>query len=342
MAMVTHQMQGSYATFPSRPLSWSKGVKLKQRVTELQMVGRTDMCFSVKCSLRLSAGAFSHGPKVKLLRVSAFKGSAQNDESGGRANGSKVSKNSVKLSYVPKESEETMMDSSKVHSIPFSYTSEANDRIAGSPAINKLFKKWLSMLRTQPPSQVVDEILEEGPPPREELQQAQNTTQNKERVGILKSVGYHFLSLDATIKIPILTFIPLFLAVNVMYGSVVSKELTPLWILGPLIVAFYIKLLQGLWSLYVFSFRQTVKVIKNVPAYYLVVSGYIRQGLKEDIQARVLQPLQSFKNLDCKEFSRKKMMELQEWLMEKYLDYVESIWPYYCRAIRFLKRANLI
>ncbi|KAJ6760750.1 DEFECTIVE 2759 putative ISOFORM 1-RELATED [Salix purpurea] len=186
MAMVTHQMQGSYATFPSRPLSWSKGVKLKQRVTELQMVGRTDMCFSVKCSLRLSAGAFSHGPKVKLLRVSAFKGSAQNDESGGRANGSKVSKNSVKLSYVPKESEETMMDSSKVHSIPFSYTSEANDRIAGSPAINKLFKKWLSMLRTQPPSQVVDEILEEGPPPREELQQAQNTTQNKERVDILK------------------------------------------------------------------------------------------------------------------------------------------------------------
>ena len=128
-----------------------------------------------------------------------------------------------------------------------------------------------------------------------------------------------------------------------MYGAGVSKELTPLWILGPLIVAFYIKLLQGLWALYVFSFRQTIKVIKNVPTYYLVASGYIRQGkLKEDIQARVLQPLQSFKNLDRKEFSGKKMMELQEWLMEKYLDYVESIWPYYCRAIRFLKKANLI
>jgi hypothetical protein len=135
----------------------------------------------------------------------------------------------------------------------------------------------------------------------------------------------------------------LFLAVNVVYGAGVSKELTPLWILGPLIVAFYIKLLQGLWALYVFSFRQTIKVIKNVPTYYLVAYGYIRQGkLKEDIQARVLQPLQSFKNLDRKEFSRKKMMELQEWCMEKYLDYVESIWPYYCRAIRFLKRANLI
>jgi hypothetical protein len=61
------------------------------------------------------------------------------------------------------------------------------------------------MLRTQSPSQVADEILEEGPPPREELQQAQNTTQNKERVDNVKSVWYHFLSLDATIKIPILT-----------------------------------------------------------------------------------------------------------------------------------------
>ncbi|KAB5532069.1 hypothetical protein DKX38_018739 [Salix brachista] len=342
MALVTHQMQGSYATFPSRPLSWSKGVKLKPHVMTLQMFRRTDMCFSVRRDLCLSAGAFAPGPKVKLLRISAFKGIAQNDESGGRTNGSKFSKNSVKLSYVPKESGESKMDSSKVHSIPVSYTSEANDRITGSPAINNLFKKWLSMSRTQSPSQVADEILE-GPPPREELQQAQNTIQNKERVEIVKLVWCHFLILDATIKIPILTFTPLFLAVNMIYGAGVSKELTPLWILGPLILAIYIKLFQGLWALYVFSFRQTVKVIKNVPTYYLVASGYIRQGkLKDDIQVHVLQPVLHIKNLNRKEFSRKKTKELQEWLTEKYLDYVESIWPYYCRAIRFLKRANLI
>ncbi|KAI5569328.1 hypothetical protein BDE02_12G069800 [Populus trichocarpa] len=342
MALVTHQMQGSYATFPSRPLSWSKGVKLKPHVMTLQMFGRTNMCFSVKRSLLLSAGAFALGPKVKLLRISAFKGSAQNDESGGRKNGSKVSKNYVKLSYVPKESGETIINSSKVHTIPVSYTSEANNRIAGSPAINKLFKKWLSMLRTQSPSQVADEILE-GPPPSEELQQAQNSTQNKERVEIVKLVWCRFLILDATIKIPILTFIPLVLAINVIYGAGVSKELTPLWILGPLIVAIYIKLFQGLWALYVFSFRQTVKLIKNVPAYFLVASGYIRQGkLKDDMQVHVLQPVLHIKNLDRKEFSRKKTKELQEWLTEKYLDYVESIWPYYCRAIRFLKKANLI
>ncbi|XP_034909153.1 uncharacterized protein [Populus alba] len=306
MAFVTHQMQGSYATFPSRPLSWSIGVKLKPHVTTLQMFGRTDMCFSVKRSLLLSAGAFALGPKVKLLRISAFKGSAQNDESGGRTNGSKVSKNYVKLSYVPKENGETIISSSKT------------------------------------PSQDADEILE-GPPPREELQQAQNTTQNKERGEIVKLVWCRFLILDATIKIPILTFIPLVLAINVIYGAGVSKELTPLWILGPLIVAIYIKLFQGLWTLYVFSFRQIVKLIKNAPAYYLVASGYIRQGkLKDDMQVHVLQPVLHIQNLDRKEFSRKKTKELQEWLTEKYLDYVESIWPYYCRAIRFLKKANLI
>ncbi|KAG6754126.1 hypothetical protein POTOM_042134 [Populus tomentosa] len=288
MAFVTHQMQGSYATFPSRPLSWSIGLKLKPHVTKLQMFGRTDMCFSVKRSLLLSAGAFALGPKVKLLRISAFKGSAQNDESGGRTNGSKVSKNYVKLSYVPKENGETIISSSKT------------------------------------PSQDADEILEEGPPPREELQQAQNTTQNKERVDIVKlhpfGPGHQC---------------------DIWSWSV--KELTPLWILGPLIVAIYIKLFQGLWTLYVFSFRQIVKLIKNAPAYYLVASGYIRQGkLKDDMQVHVLQPVLHIQNLDRKEFPRKKTKELQEWLTEKYLDYVESIWPYYCRAIRFLKKANLI
>lgn len=124
---------------------------------------------------------------------------------------------------------------------------------------------------------------------------------------------------------------------NVIYGVDVSKELTPLWILGPLIVAFYIKMFRVLWALYVFSFKQTVKLIKNLPTYYAV---YISQGkLKQAVQARVFQPVASIKNLDYKELSREKM---KEWFMDKYLDFVESIWPYYCRTLRFLKRANLI
>lgn len=119
---------------------------------------------------------------------------------------------------------------------------------------------------------------------------------------------------------------------NVIYGVDVSKELTPLWILGPLIVAFYIKMFRVLWALYVFSFKQTVKLIKNLPTYYAV---YISQGkLKQAVQARVFQPVASIKNLDYKELSREKM---KEWFMDKYLDFVESIWPYYCRTLRFFE-----
>ncbi|KDP31068.1 hypothetical protein JCGZ_11444 [Jatropha curcas] len=343
MALVTHQMQqGSYTTFPMRPLSWSKGFKLKQHVSTLHMFGRIDRRSPIKRNIRLSVGACVNGSRLKLLKIAAFKGSVRNDESGNRANGSKVSKNSVKVSYVPKESGETIMGSPKVHSVPVSYTSEANEGIAGSPVIHKLFKKWLNMLRTQPPSQVVDEILE-GPPPSEELQQTQSTAQTKGSGEIVEAVWSHFLGLDATIKIPLLIFIPMYFAVNVIYGVQVSKELTPLWILGPLAVAFYIKMLRVLWALYVFSFKQTVKVLKNLPTYYAVASSYISQGkLKEDIQAHVFQPMIDFKNLDYKELSKKKMKEFEEWFVDKYLDFVESIWPYYCRTIRFLKRANLI
>ncbi|PQP99524.1 uncharacterized protein Pyn_14515 [Prunus yedoensis var. nudiflora] len=264
-------MQGSYVTYPSRPLSWSKGLKLKQYVTTHHMVGRTDNCIMLKRSICLSVGAsLMRGSKVKPLRVSAFKGSAQNDKSG------------------------------------------------------------------------VDGILEEEPPPKE-ISETEHDTQNKERDGILRMVWSNFLGLNATIKIPLLIFIPGYLAVNIIYGAEVSKELTPLWVLGPLIVALYIKMLQWLCALYVFSFKQTVQVIKNLPTYYMVAYRYIAQGkLKEDIRACFWQPVLNIKNLDYKKLSRRKLKGLQELIVEKYLDFIESIWPYYCRTIRFLKRANLI
>ncbi|KAJ8753548.1 hypothetical protein K2173_022789 [Erythroxylum novogranatense] len=339
MTLVTHQMQGSYATFPPRPSSWSRGIKLKQQLTTLRLIGRTDRRLLVKHNLHLSIGAYAKGSRVNLLKVWAFKGGAQNEDVGKRRNGSKVSK-TVELSYVPTNDGETIMESPKVHNVPVPYTSE--EELTGSPAIHKLFRKWLNLLRTQSPCQEEDGFLK-GQPASEELQKPENHVQDKERHGILKEAWCNFLGLDATIKIPLLTFIPLYLAINVLYGAAVSKELTPLWILGPLIFALYIKMLQGLWALYVFTFRQTVKVIKNLPTFYLVASSYMKQGkLKDDLRAHVLQPVIKVKNLDYKEFSRKKFKELEEWLVEKYLDFVESIWPFYCRTIRFLKRANLI
>lgn len=146
-----------------------------------------------------------------------------------------------------------------------------------------------------------------------------------------------------TLPVFSLCSVPLYLAVTLIYGVEVSKELTPLWTLGPLIVALYVKMLRGICALYVFSFKQTVKVVKNLPTYSLLTYDYVARGkFKEDIRARLLQPLVDIKNLDYKEVAKRKAKDLEVYLVEKYLDYVESIWPYYCRTIRFLKRANLI
>ncbi|KAL9439159.1 hypothetical protein AB3S75_024759 [Citrus x aurantiifolia] len=338
MVLVTHQLQGSYVAFPSRRLSWNKGLILRRCVTTVHMVGKKEQCLSWKRNFCLSVGTpHKCGVKVKSVKISftAFKGSAQNDESGGRASGSKDPKNSVKLSYIPKESEETVTESSEAHNVPLSYASKTNESIAGSPAIRKLFKKWLTLLRTQSPSEEVDEVLGEEQPPRE-IPETNIEIHNKGRGEILKEALGQFWAVDATVKIPLLIFVPVFLAVNVAYGAEVSKELIPLWIFGPLIVALYIKMFQWLCALYVFSFKQTVKVIKNLPA----ACRYVAQGkLKEDVQVCVWDPIN---NLDKKQLYRKTLKEFKEWLTESYLDFVESIWPHYCRTIRFLKRAHLI
>ncbi|KAJ0105313.1 hypothetical protein Patl1_18076 [Pistacia atlantica] len=334
---------GSYVAFPTKRLSWSKGLILRRHVTTVHMVGKTERGSSLKCNFSLSIGAPRVcGVKVKPVKISAFKGSAQNDESGGRTSGSKISKNSVKLSYIPKESEETVAESSKAHNGPLPYASETKETIAGSPAIQRLFKKWLTMLQTQSPCQEADEVLGERPPPKE-LSETNIETWNMGRSETLKAVWGHFWDLDATVKIPLLIFVPWYLAVNVVYGAQVSKELIPLWVFGPIIVALYIKMIRWLFALYVYCFKQTVKVVKNLPTYFAVASKYIAQGkLKEDFRARVWQPVVDFKNSDFEELTRKNLKVFQEWMVEKYLDFVESIWPLYCRTIRFLKRANLI
>ncbi|KAK1564355.1 hypothetical protein Q3G72_001402 [Acer saccharum] len=322
MVLVTHQLQGSYVTFPSRSLSLSRGLTLRRHVTTVHVVGKKERCLSLKRNFCLSVGSPNvFGVRVKPVKISAFKGSAQNNESGGRASGSKISKNSIKLSYIPKER---------------------------SPAIHQLFKKWLTMLRTQSPSQVVREDLGEKLPAREEVPETHIEIQKKGRGDVLKAFWCHFWDLDATIKIPLLIFVPMYLAVNVIYGTGVSKELTPLWVFGPLIVALYVKMFQWLYALYVFSFKQTVKVVTNLPTYYLLAYNYIAQGkLIDEVGACVWQPVADIKNLGFKELSRRKLKEFQEWIGEQYLDFVESIWPYYCRTIRLrffeteLANANL-
>ncbi|KAJ1418308.1 hypothetical protein SESBI_16057 [Sesbania bispinosa] len=296
------------------------------------MIGRTDWHYLLKQNICLSVGppCFCVS-KLKPLRISGFKGSTRNDDSGTRANRWKVPKTSVRLE-----------ESGEAHDVPLSYASEANDSLATSSAIHRLFKKWLTMLRTQPSSQEMEEIF--GEPTPGFLPETLQGTHSKERGEVLKVAWSHFLALDATIKIPLLICnVPFYLAVNAKYGAEVSKELTPLWVFGPLIMAIYIMIIRGLCALYAFSFNQTVKILKNLPSYCILAYSYIFRGkFKEHIAAYLLQPILSIKNRDYKQLTRRKLKQLQEWIVEKYLDFVESIWPHYCRTIRFLKRANLI
>ncbi|XP_076903270.1 uncharacterized protein LOC143558299 [Bidens hawaiensis] len=328
MALVTHQVQGSYAV--PRPLSLKKGIESKNFLVAFPVVNRTDIIFLKHRSCLCVKAPLS---KRKPLKISSFKGNAQNDDSGSREKGSKSTKNVVKLSYVPKDRNETVAESSKVKNNHATPTSNMAETTAGSQAI-QLFKSWLTLLRTPSQSEITDGELEEDLPSNE-LVETDCKIQNSGRSAILKSVWASFAGLDPAIKIPAMIFIPLYLAVNIKYGPEVAKELTPLWIFGPLLLALYIKIVQGLCLLYVYSFKQSVKLVKNIPTYYnYVISG----KLKETIHARFWQPVVDFKNLRYKEIWN----QVPEWITDKYLDYIESIWPYYCKLIRFLKRANFI
>ncbi|XP_038895496.1 uncharacterized protein LOC120083720 isoform X1 [Benincasa hispida] len=338
MALITHHPQGSYAEFSSRLSSWNGSLNLKHCVTSIRTVGRAEHRTPLRSNICLSVGTPRLcGSRPNLLKVSAFKSSARiDDETGGVANGSKIPSFSVKL-----KDGDYCTETPKANNVPLCYASGANEDIAPSPAIQKLFKKWLELLRRQPVSQDVDGILEDLP--SAEMSDTQQESNKKESSEILRGVWFHFLGLNAAVKIPLLIFVPLYLVVNVFYGAEVSRELSPLWVLGPLMTAFYIKMFHWLCALYIFSFKQTAKLIRNSPAYYQTAQRYIIQGkLKEEFIARFMQPIINIKNLDYKEVSQRKFIELREWIVEKYLDFVESIWPYYCRTIRFLKRANLI
>lgn len=339
MALATHHLQG-YKIHPWRPSSWSSGSKLKHLDNNLAI--KKDKFIHLKCKsylIRLDA-PIVHCARGKHLKISAFRGSGGHNGEPGRDSGSKSLKGSIKLSFSPKEGEETLVESRKANNVPISYTS-TDQTSSHLLSIQNLFKSWLTFTVPANANQVDERPSEEASPAA--ISEVQSPPQRKDKSELVKAVLRYIVGLNATIVIPLVIFVPWYLMVNLVYGAEISKELTPLWILGPLILALYIKMLRGIFALYAFSFNQTVKVVKNLPTYILVVYSYIARGqLKEDIRLRLVQPLVDIKRLDYKEVSRARLKDLQSLLMEKYLDLVESIWPYYCRTIRFLKRANLI
>lgn len=141
-------------------------------------------------------------PKAKLLKISCFKGISENEDSSGRAVGSKSLQNSVKLSYVSQNSEETLTELPEGQKCSVSSNSAVGDTSEGSQAIQNLFKTWLTLLRTPSPNKAVDKALEK--PLTEKVPETQNGMDKKtERGGILRAVWCSFLGLDATITTPL-------------------------------------------------------------------------------------------------------------------------------------------
>ncbi|XP_071731698.1 uncharacterized protein [Rutidosis leptorrhynchoides] len=311
MALFTHQVQCS--NFLSKLQSRKKDAEPERVLTVFPKVKTTygtlwkhTSCLSLRVQI-------AHASKRNLLKISSSKSGIQ-------------------------DSEEIMYDSQEVQNMKIPVTLESNGTIAGSIAVQDLFKSWLTLLRMPSPHHVAEGTLE-GPFLNQIAETENKIIQNSGRSEILKMGWSTFLSLHPTIKVTAMIFIPMYLAINLKYGAEVVNELTPLWLGGPLIVTLYITMIQVITSLYIFSFKQSVKVLKKSPMVY----DYVARGkLNEVIRNRSWTPMVEFWNLGCTEMSKRIKKKLQIWLVDKYMDYVESIWPSYCKFIRFLKRANFI
>lgn len=132
------------------------------------------------------------------MTITGFKGSDQNDVSATRANELKVCKTSVRV----EQKWEVKSESPKPHNVPLSCASDANESLAAASGIYKLFKKWLTILRSPPSNQGVEEIL--GEPPPGDLPETSQGMQQTVKYRTLKVAWSTFQALDATIKIPLL------------------------------------------------------------------------------------------------------------------------------------------
>lgn len=258
-----------------------------------------------------------YGSNRKSLRISSFKGC-------DRVQGSQYRSNRVKIPCVSWDHKENLLGPPSVHNIGAQPISDTDVTTTGSVAIHKLFKSWLALLPLASPNQV--QTLDGA-----YLDKRVEADHKLLKDGILKTVWGKFLGMDATIKIPAIILVPLFLTVNIKYGAQVAKELSPLWIGGPLVVGLYIKMVQVLYSLYVFSFNQLVKAAVN----------FDPLKNKDLIQVHLWRHVVYFRNFDYKNGSKRRWEHFKDWLLDKFVDYLEPMWS--CRKmVGFLKLAKMM
>uniref|UniRef100_A0A1D1Y199 Calcium-transporting ATPase PAT1 n=2 Tax=Anthurium amnicola TaxID=1678845 RepID=A0A1D1Y199_9ARAE len=339
MALVAHQIKG-YSALTVRTQIFSGGVNFRCLVV-FQFVGRTQRLVSNN-SFHFRDQPISL-PKEKLFKVSSFKSNGPNNGTIGIDRESKFSNKLVHFSCALQGRDKVIAASPDMTPNELSYASESRESILPRPeAVQKSFKKWLIMLHSQASSEAVHEVYT-GKLSHGIISENQEEFLKQKIQNMLKAAFLYFMGLDAATKVLLLIFVPWYSITRAVYGVEVTKELTPLWFLGPLVATVYIRLFQGLCSLYIFCFMQSIRFLENVPIYSMLIYNFVAERkLQALLYIRFCQPILDMKNMDYKGLIRQKLKQLKEWGLEKFLDYVESIWPYYCRMIRFLNKANLL
>ncbi|XP_074575795.1 uncharacterized protein LOC141832206 [Curcuma longa] len=337
MASVIHQMQGPLSSHSSSYKPSARGVNW--RTSTVQFSKRIPDVVSLEYDINFRGRPICF--KKKAFRVSSFKGNAKRDKPDRKD--SKISRPPVQISRMQQGKEEFLSESLDIPKHPLPYASEGKDRLAvRSIAIKESFAKWLIMLRAAPTNPTVNDNLSERA-----CHYATSGTQHSvvgpKAGSIPRAIFAYLLGVDAAILIPFFIFIPFYLTIKIIHGAEAARDLTPLWIAGPLIVALYVKVIKRICSLYIFLFIQAGKFIMNLPKYFLLVYNYIAEGkLRTSLWTLFVKPFVDISTFNYGAYFRWKYEQLKVVAVEKYIDYLESIWPYYCRIIRLLKRANLI
>lgn len=89
-----------------------------------------------------------------------------------------------------------------MHNVTVSSSSAADETTEGSQTTQNLFRKWLTLLRSPSPNQVVDDAFVVSS--SREIAKKKDGMQKNETGEILRAVWYAFMGLDATMKIPLL------------------------------------------------------------------------------------------------------------------------------------------
>ncbi|CAM8933813.1 unnamed protein product [Rhodiola kirilowii] len=278
--------------------------------------------------LNLSSELVSRRNKKPLI-ISAYQSSWQNHDFRGRE--SKSPKHSADLSYIPK----VLEDGSLAVNGPLPYVPEANNNTGRSTLIHNLFSQWLTKLHNCPqPIEIVEGISRTSEQLECSVSPGTKVEMHKRQWDTIREVvSCCFSRLDATLKITMLIFIPCYVAIRVIYGVEVLKELTPLWILGPLIVAFDIKMFQAISQLYVFCFKQAEIAIRSMPS---------PNKLTEAMYTYILHTLVAMTSFDYKKAAKMKLKEIIQWNKNVPVIFLTLSWPFYWRIVRFLTRSNLI